>query len=190
MATIRCRSSTAAVFIDLARAQDRARSPNAVHRRSGTFANSLHQQSQCTTIPGLQRMAGHSRSKNGVASLADVPATPIQIARQCHNDRDARTSPGMTAGNCVTNILTFVTERATSLQLAHRRALSGGMPECGASAAPAGGFAVRSRAVLGIVPAGITTGLPGVWLTWPAERIESPQGYFYRSAEQESAARS
>ena len=60
------------------------------------------------------------------------------------------------------------------------------MPDCGAGAAPARGFAIRSRAVLGIVPAGITTGLPGVWLTWLAERIESPQGHFYRSANREA----
>jgi len=39
-------------------------------------------------------------------------------------------------------------------------------PECGAGAAPARGFAIRSRAASGIGPAGITTGLPGVWLYW------------------------
>jgi hypothetical protein len=70
------------------------------------------------------------------------------------------------------------------------------MLEGGAGAAPAGGFAIRSRAVLGIVPAGITTGLPGVWLTWPAEKVESPQGlkpqglkpdgYFYGSADRKA----
>jgi hypothetical protein len=39
---------------------------------------------------------------------------------------------------------------------------------------PAGGLANRSRAALGIGPAGITTGLPGVWLNSAAERASSP----------------
>ena len=32
--------------------------------------------------------------------------------------------------------------------------------------------AVRSRAASGIDPAGITTGLPGVWLNLAAERVQ------------------
>jgi hypothetical protein len=39
-------------------------------------------------------MAGHSRSKNGVASLAYVPAIPIKRARQCQMNRDRRDKPG------------------------------------------------------------------------------------------------
>jgi hypothetical protein len=39
-------------------------------------------------------MAGHSRSKNGVASLAYVPA--IHVLR-CGKDVDAPHSPGMTS---------------------------------------------------------------------------------------------
>jgi hypothetical protein len=39
-------------------------------------------------------MAGHSRSKNGVASLADVPA--IHVFDTGKKDVDARHSPGMT----------------------------------------------------------------------------------------------
>ncbi|HEY3886765.1 MAG TPA: hypothetical protein VGL62_16240 [Vicinamibacterales bacterium] len=39
-------------------------------------------------------MAGHSRSKNGVASLAYVPAISIRIAKQCHVYRDGRDKPG------------------------------------------------------------------------------------------------
>ena len=35
-------------------------------------------------------------------------------------------------------------------------------------------FAVRSRAASGIDPAGITTGLPGVWLNVAVERASSP----------------
>jgi hypothetical protein len=35
-------------------------------------------------------------------------------------------------------------------------------------------FAVRSRAASGIDPAGITTGLPGVWLSLAVERVQSP----------------
>jgi hypothetical protein len=37
-------------------------------------------------------MAGHSRSKNGVASLAYVPA--ISIRKQCLVNRDARDKRG------------------------------------------------------------------------------------------------
>jgi hypothetical protein len=39
-------------------------------------------------------MAGHSRSKNGVASLAFVPAIHVFATRK--EDVDARHSPGMT----------------------------------------------------------------------------------------------
>jgi hypothetical protein len=39
---------------------------------------------------------------------------------------------------------------------------------------PAGDLANRSRAALGIDPAGITTGLPGVWLNSAVERASSP----------------
>ena len=46
------------------------------------------------------------------------------------------------------------------------------MPECGAGAVPAGGFAVRSRAALGIVPAGITTGLRGARCTGVGEGLK------------------
>jgi len=38
-------------------------------------------------------MAGHSRSKNGVASLAYVPAISILVALRVHN-RDARHKAG------------------------------------------------------------------------------------------------
>jgi hypothetical protein len=38
-------------------------------------------------------MAGHSRPKDGVASLAYVPAIPIHRAL-CHHDRDRRDKPG------------------------------------------------------------------------------------------------
>jgi hypothetical protein len=38
-------------------------------------------------------MAGHSRPKDGVASLAYVPAIPIQLAQLCHASRDARVKP-------------------------------------------------------------------------------------------------
>ena len=39
-------------------------------------------------------MAGHSRSKNGVASLAYDPAIPIHVARQYLGNRDARDKRG------------------------------------------------------------------------------------------------
>jgi hypothetical protein len=38
--------------------------------------------------------------------------------------------------------------------------------------AVARGFALRSRAALGIDPAGMTTGLPGVWLSLAVERVQ------------------
>jgi hypothetical protein len=44
----------------------------------------------------------------------------------------------------------------------------------GARAVPAGGFATCSRAALGIDPAGTKTGLPGVWLSLAAERVQRP----------------
>jgi hypothetical protein len=39
-------------------------------------------------------MAGHSRSKNGVASRAFVPAIPFKGARPCPPKRDHRDKPG------------------------------------------------------------------------------------------------
>ena len=39
-------------------------------------------------------MTGHSRSKNGVASLAYVPVISIQLAKPCHHCRDCRVKPG------------------------------------------------------------------------------------------------
>jgi hypothetical protein len=39
-------------------------------------------------------MTGHSRSKNGVASLAYVPVISIQLATPCHHCRDCRVKPG------------------------------------------------------------------------------------------------
>ena len=39
---------------------------------------------------------------------------------------------------------------------------------------PAGGLANRTRAALGIDPAGMMTGLPGVWLSLAAERVQRP----------------
>jgi hypothetical protein len=39
-------------------------------------------------------MAGHSRSKNGVASLAYVPAISIRAARRAQFNRDHRDKPG------------------------------------------------------------------------------------------------
>ena len=39
-------------------------------------------------------MAGHSRPKDGVLSLAYVPAIPIHIARLCPPKRDHRDKPG------------------------------------------------------------------------------------------------
>jgi hypothetical protein len=39
-------------------------------------------------------MAGLSRSRNGVASLAYVPAISIQLAGHCHGHRDARDKRG------------------------------------------------------------------------------------------------
>jgi hypothetical protein len=39
-------------------------------------------------------MTGHSRSKNGVASLAYVPAIPIHLAKRCHDYRDRRIKSG------------------------------------------------------------------------------------------------
>jgi hypothetical protein len=39
-------------------------------------------------------MAGHSRSKNGVASLAYVPAISTKEARLRHGNRDRRDKPG------------------------------------------------------------------------------------------------
>jgi hypothetical protein len=52
-----------------------------------------------------------------------------------------------------------------SANLAHRGTTSGGRPEDGASAVPACGVTIRTRAALGIVPAGITTGLRGARCT-------------------------
>src|SRR3974390_1087658 len=43
-------------------------------------------------VPGV--IAGHSRSENGVTSLAYVPAIPMAAARHCHCDRDDRDKPG------------------------------------------------------------------------------------------------
>ena len=54
------------------------------------------------------------------------------------------------------------------------RDVSGCDPTYGAGAAPACGFALRSRAASGIDPAGMTTGLPGVWLSLAAERVRKP----------------
>jgi hypothetical protein len=39
-------------------------------------------------------MAGHSRPKDGVASLAYVPAIPIALALSCLVNRDARHEAG------------------------------------------------------------------------------------------------
>ena len=39
-------------------------------------------------------MAGHSRLKDGVASLAYVPAIPMSVARRCPGNRDGRDKPG------------------------------------------------------------------------------------------------
>jgi hypothetical protein len=39
-------------------------------------------------------MAGHSRSKNGVALLAYVPAIPVAAAMRCQIKRDARHKAG------------------------------------------------------------------------------------------------
>jgi len=39
-------------------------------------------------------MAGHSRPKDGVASLAYVPAIQIKLARRCLPKRDARHKAG------------------------------------------------------------------------------------------------
>jgi hypothetical protein len=44
-------------------------------------------------------MAAHSRSKNGVASLAYVAAIPINKAPACKIDQDTGRKPGMTAYN-------------------------------------------------------------------------------------------
>jgi len=41
-------------------------------------------------------MAGHSRSKNGVDSLAYVPAIHVLLVEHRKQDVDARHSPGMT----------------------------------------------------------------------------------------------
>ncbi len=43
-------------------------------------------------------MAGHSRSKNGVASLAYVPVIPIVVAMLCRLSRDCRNKSGNDAG--------------------------------------------------------------------------------------------
>ena len=58
--------------------------------------------------------------------------------------------------------------------LAHVRDVSGCDPTYGASAVPARGLANCSRAALGIDPAGMTTGLPGVWLSLAVERVQRP----------------
>src|SRR6202034_2165035 len=39
-------------------------------------------------------MTGHSRSKNGVASLAYVPVISIKLAKRCHKYRDCPVKPG------------------------------------------------------------------------------------------------
>jgi hypothetical protein len=39
-------------------------------------------------------MTGHSRSKNGVASLAYVPVISVEVAKPCHGHRDRRVKPG------------------------------------------------------------------------------------------------
>ena len=39
-------------------------------------------------------MAGHSRPKDGVASLVYVPAISIPGALHCHENRDGRDKPG------------------------------------------------------------------------------------------------
>jgi hypothetical protein len=39
-------------------------------------------------------MPGHSRSKNGVASLAYLPGAPIGSARRCVDERDGWDKPG------------------------------------------------------------------------------------------------
>jgi hypothetical protein len=54
-------------------------------------------------------MAGHSRSKNGVASLAYVPAISLREAL-CSPKRDAGTRPGMT----IERLRLFRTSRAYS----------------------------------------------------------------------------
>jgi hypothetical protein len=43
-------------------------------------------------------MAGHSRSKSGIASLAFVPAIPTILARLCRANRDARHKAGYDGG--------------------------------------------------------------------------------------------
>jgi hypothetical protein len=39
-------------------------------------------------------MAGHSRPKDGVASLAYVSAIPVREAKDCPMNRDGRDKPG------------------------------------------------------------------------------------------------
>ena len=39
-------------------------------------------------------MPGHSRSKNGVASLAYVPGIPLEVSSQCIAKRGGRDKPG------------------------------------------------------------------------------------------------
>ena len=51
---------------------------------------------------------------------------------------------------------------------------SGGKPEDGAGAVPAGGFALRSRAASGIRPAGTMTGLRGARWTGTGSRRATP----------------
>jgi hypothetical protein len=47
-------------------------------------------------------IAGHSRSKNGVASLAYDPAISMIVARHCHFYRDDRDKPGHDNRCCLT----------------------------------------------------------------------------------------
>jgi hypothetical protein len=59
-------------------------------------------------------------------------------------------------------LLTSVTNSVTLSESRSRKGrLPEGRPEDGASAVPAGGVTIRTRAVSGIVPAGIKTGLRG-----------------------------
>jgi hypothetical protein len=59
----------------------------------------------------MRVMAGRSRSKNGVASLAYVPA--IHVFGRVEKSWMPGTSPGMTAKIFVTIILTIVTDIVT-----------------------------------------------------------------------------
>jgi hypothetical protein len=56
-------------------------------------------------------MAGHSRSKNGVALLAYVPAISIPGAQSCLLKRDRRDKPG--DDGCYTTTVSFFAARVT-----------------------------------------------------------------------------